>query len=130
MLLYWKYREGNKLLSLPPGTCWYMSCESDPHGNYMLMLITNGIRMTIEDGFIYSVRGPEMDDGELRSFFNSIIDNVASAASGSPRIIDIEEIKHSLIMTKYPECEVFDDYGEDADDGGDDAGDYDDGEDY
>ena len=104
MLLYWKYREGNKLLSLSPSTSWYLTCEPDNRGNYMLILFANGVKMMIDDGYMYSLHGPDMDDRDLRSFFNSIIDEVAGVASSSPRIIDLEEIKHNLITTR---CNFF-----------------------
>ena len=74
MLLYWKYRDGNKLLSVSPGASWYLTCEPDARGNYMLMLFANGMKMMIEDGYMYSLRGLDMDDGELRSFLHCILD--------------------------------------------------------
>ena len=137
MLLYWKYREGNKLLSLSPSTSWYLTCEPDNRGNYMLILFANGVKMMIDDGYMYSLHGPDMDDRDLRSFFNSIIDEVAGVASSSPRIIDLEEIKHNLITTRYPDFSMFDGYDDrgDADDDDDDddeeyGNDYDFNEEY
>ena len=100
MIIYWKYRESSKMLVVPDGSVWYMSCETNERGSYMLLLFADHIRMVVDDTETYARLGHDIEPENMREYFNSIIDETVTYAAEAVQVLNLEEVKEEQ-FSKY-----------------------------